>query len=273
MGNPDQLTRRRRSTTTAQRAAQRTAEPRTQHKTPQTSAQPAGKTWRRTVLYGAGTLSMLLISMVSSLSLWIALPYAFLDWSPTLVTSGSMEPLVSPGDVVMLRPVSPDELVPNTVVLYDRPDTGRVLHRILEQMPDGTFRTGGDANSVPDSSFVHLEDIKGAAVLAVPWVGRPSLWLAQGRYGLLGAAAALLVVVLRLAPRSFDPSFDPWASGSRINPAEVLLGRTGGNPADRRASAGLHLLPATLHATVLERLNAQSAAAARRTAHLLEGLS
>jgi len=269
VGNPDQLTRRRRSSTTAQRAAQRTGQPRTQ----QASGQPAAKPWRRTVLYGAGTLSMLLISMVSSLSLWIALPFAFLDWSPTLVTSGSMEPLVSPGDVVMLRPVTPGELVPNTVVLYDRPDTGRVLHRILEQMPDGTFRTGGDANSVPDSAFVHLGDIKGAAVLAVPWVGRPSLWLAQGRYGLLAAAAALLLVVLRLAPRSFDPAFDPWASGGRINPAEVLLGRAGGDPADRRASAGLHLLPVTLHATVLERLHAQSAVAARRTAHLLEGLS
>jgi hypothetical protein len=80
-------------------------------------------------------------------------------------------------------------------------------------------------------------------------------------------------VVLRLAPRSFDPAFDPWASGRRINPAEVLLGRASGNPGDRRASAGVHLLPVTLHATVLERLQAQSTAAARRTAHLLEGLS
>jgi signal peptidase I len=271
MGNPDQLTRRRRSSTTAQRAAGRSTERPVPDRAP--SAQPAGKPWRRTVLYGAGTLSMLLISMVSSLSLWIALPLLFLHWSPTLVTSGSMEPLVSPGDVVMIRPVAPEELVPNSVVLYDRPDTGRVLHRILEQMPDGTFRTGGDANSVPDSAFVHLENIKGAAVLAVPWVGRPSLWFAQGRYGLLAAAAGVLLVVLRLAPRSFDPAFDPWASGRRINPAEVLLGRAVGDPADRRATAGAHLLPVTLHAAVLERLNAQSSAARLRTVHLLEGLS
>jgi signal peptidase I len=216
---------------------------------------------------------MLLISMASSLSLWIALPWAFLHWSPTLVTSGSMEPLVAPGDIVMIRSVTPEELVPNTVVLYDRPDTGRVLHRILEQMPDGTFRTGGDANAVPDSAFVHLEDIKGAAVLAVPWVGRPSLWLAQGRYQLLGVSAVGLLVVLRLAPRSFDPAFDPWASGRRVNPAEVLLGRRGGDADDRRASAGDHLLPVTLHATVLERLGAQSTVATRRTAHLLEGVA
>jgi signal peptidase I len=273
MGNANQLTRRARSTTTAERAS---SEPSTTSGATPGSAKAAArmtKTWQRTVLYGAGTISMLIISMTCSLSLWIFLPWGFLGWQPTLVTSGSMEPLVTPGDVVMIRPVAPEELLPNTVVLYDRPDTGRVLHRILEQMPDGTFRTGGDANAVPDSAFVHLEDIKGAAVLAVPWVGRPSLWFAQGRYVLLGGAVLVLLVVLRLAPRSFDPAFDPWASGTRVNPAEVLLGRSGGNALDRRASAGKRLLPATLHATVLERLDAQTAAAQRRTAHLLEGLS
>jgi signal peptidase I len=215
---------------------------------------------------------MLLISMVSSLSLWIALPWAFLGWSPTLVTSGSMQPLVTPGDVVMIRPVSPRELTPNTVVLFRR-DGERILHRIVEQLPDGTFRTQGDANAVPDSEFVHAEQIRGAAVLAVPWVGRPSLWLSQGRYLALGAAGVVLVIVVVLAPRSFDPAYDPWSSGRRINPAEVLLGRSAGSPADRNGSAGRRLLPETLHATVLERLAAQTVAAHRRTASLLEGLS
>ncbi|WP_137159019.1 signal peptidase I, partial [Blastococcus sp. CCUG 61487] len=210
----------------------------------------AGRPWQRTALYGAGTLSMLLISMVSSLSLWIALPWVFLGWSPTLVTSGSMEPLVSPGDVVLVRPVQASDLVANTVVLYDRPDSGRVLHRVLEQLPDGTLRTAGDANPVPDGEPVRLDEVEGAAVLAVPWVGRPSLWFAQSRYELLAGAAVVLLVVLRLAPRSFDPAFDPWSSGTRVNPAEVLLGRSSGSPADRRTTAGDHLLPAALHAAV-----------------------
>jgi signal peptidase I len=234
---------------------------------------PDRKTWRRTVLYGAGTISMLVITMATSLSLWIAFPWAFLGWQPTLVTSGSMEPLVAPGDVVMIRPVTPAELAPNTVVLYDRPDTGRVLHRILEQLPDGTFRTGGDANASPDSAFVHVEDIQGAAVLAVPWIGHPSLWLYQGRTVVLVAAGLALLAGLRLAPRAFDPAFDPWASGRRVNPAEVLLGRTGDRRGDRQPAAGQRLLPESLHELVHGRLAAQSTAAQRRTVQLLEGLS
>lgn len=233
---------------------------------------PEQKTWRRTALYAAGTASMLLISMAGSLSLWIAFPMAFLGWSPTLVTSGSMSPLVAPGDVVMIRTVSPEELTPNVVVLYDRPDTGRVLHRILEQLPDGTFRTGGDANASPDSASVHLEEIEGAAVIAVPWIGRPSLWLHEGRTVPLVLAGIVLLAGLRLAPRAFDPAFDPWASGARVNPAEVLLGRRG-NPDDRRAATTQRLLPDTLHKLVHDRLAAQSTAARNRTVQLLEGLS
>jgi signal peptidase I len=234
---------------------------------------PAGRPWLRPVLYGAGTVSMLMISMVSSLSLWIALPWGFLGWSPTLVTSGSMEPLVTPGDVVMVRPVPVDELVPNTVILFDRADGQRVLHRIVEHLPDGTFRTQGDANAVPDSEFLHAESIGGAAVLAVPWVGRPSLWFSEGRIVPLAVTALSLLAVLLLAPRSFDPAFDPWAAGRRVNPAEVLLGRSGGSRVDRRGGAGRRLLPETLHGLVLERLAAQSLAAQRRTVHLIEGLS
>jgi len=232
-----------------------------------------GKSVKRTVLYGAGTISMLLISMISSLSLWIALPWLFLDWSPTLVTSGSMQPLVAPGDVVMIRPTTAEELTPNTVILFDRADDTRVLHRIVEQMPDGTYRTQGDANAVPDSEFVQLDQVEGSAVLAVPWVGRPSLWLSEGRVPFVAATAVAIVVVLVLAPRSFDPAYDPWASGRRVNPAEVLLGRSAGSRGERRAGAGRRLLPETLHGLVIERLTAQSVAAQRRTAHLLEGLS
>ena len=261
MGNTDELSTRaasRRPAATARAAAPTAA---------------AARTWQRTVLYGAGTVCMLMISMASSLSLWIALPYAFLGWSPTLVTSGSMEPLVTPGDVVMVRPVAPEQLVPNTVVLYDRPETGRVLHRILEQLPDGTFRTGGDANASPDSAFVHVEDIQGSAVLAVPWVGRPSLWLHEGRTAAVVATGIGLLVALRLSPRAFDPAFDPWASGTRVNPAEVLLGRMGGHRNDRRAADNVRLLPAKLHDLVHSRLAAQSTAAQLRTVQLLEGLS
>jgi hypothetical protein len=110
-------------------------------------------------------------------------------------------------------------------------------------------------------------------VLAVPFIGRPALWLFDGRVLPLVGTGAALLVVLGLAPRSFDPAYDPWAAGRRVNPAEVLLGRSSGARADRRENAGRRLLPETLHGVVLERLAAQTATAQRRTVQLVEGLS
>lgn len=215
---------------------------------------------------------MLAISMVASLALWIALPWALLGWTPTLVTSGSMAPLVSPGDVVMIRPVSSADLGPDTVVLYDRSESGRILHRIVAALPDGTFRTRGDANADVDSAPVAVADVRGAAVLAVPWIGQPSLWLHDGRALPLAAAGIVLLVLLALAPRAFDPAFDPWVAAQRVNPAELLLDRAGAHPGDRRADSS-RLLPENLHNLVHERLAGQSGVAAARTIQLLEGLS
>jgi signal peptidase I len=223
-------------------------------------------------MYASGTLSMLLISMLVSLSLWIALPWAFLGWSPTLVTSGSMTPLVTPGDVVMVRPVSAGDLGPDTVVLYDRPETGRILHRIVEALPDGSFRTKGDANASPDSALVQREDVRGVAVLSVPWIGRPSLWLYQGHTARLVLTAGVALLLVTLAPRAYDRAFDPWGSTRRVNPAEVLLDGTG-TGTDRPEDDGSRLLPGGLHDLVHQRLAGQGVAVARRTAHLVEGLS
>jgi signal peptidase I len=213
-----------------------------------TAVKPAARPWLRPVLYGAGTVSMLMISMATSLALWIGLPWALLGWSPTLVTSGSMEPLVTPGDVVMLRPVTDDELVPNAVVLFERADDERVLHRIVEQLPDGSFRTQGDANAAPDSEVLHAEQIRGAAVLAVPWIGRPSLWLSERRVGhLVGTAVALLSPSPWPPAPSTRPSTPgpPGAGSTRprscsdARPAAPRSGRTGrvGGCSPRRCTA------------------------------------
>jgi hypothetical protein len=56
-----------------------------------------------------------------------------------------------------------------------------------------------------------------------------------------------------------------------VNPAEVLLGRRAPSGAGSRSGSGL--LPEAMRGVVLGRLAAQTHAAERRTAVLLEGLS
>jgi len=69
-----------------------------------------------------------------------------------------------PGDVVLLRP----------------PGRSAVLHRVVAVLSDGSVRTKGDANLVPDFEPTPAAQIEGRAVAALPvgevlerWRGEP----------------------------------------------------------------------------------------------------
>ena len=101
---------------------------------------------------------------------------------PSVVVTGSMEPMIYPGDVILLQQMQTEEqvrsLVPGDVIQFQR-DEIRITHRIVEILDDGignlTFRTKGDNNSTEDSRLVHPNDIKGELVRVVPKIGYPSL--------------------------------------------------------------------------------------------------
>ena len=182
------------------------------------------RSWRATTFFAAGTVSLLVLSLLGSLVLWVTLPWALLSWSPTLVVSGSMSPAVDEGDVVLIRAVDAGAVGRDTVVLYTHPDLGRVLHRVIGPHPRGGYLLQGDANPHPDTAPVHPGQLHGAAILLVPWVGLPSLWLVRGNYPALAAAAALLVGSCPYCPKpSTLPSIRGSVGGDRYSPMSCPL--------------------------------------------------
>lgn len=130
---------------------------------------------------GAGAVLTLLLLTVAPLA-W--------GWQPLVVTSGSMGPLIRPGDVVLVQP-DPDDVVLGSVVTFRGADDGLVTHRVVEVTADG-YVTRGDANPVTDSTVVRREDLVGRVRALVPWVGLPAVTVrggadASGR-GTTGAA-------------------------------------------------------------------------------------
>jgi signal peptidase len=103
---------------------------------------------------------------------------------PSVIVTGSMEPLMNPGDLVLLRQMQTEDQLSNLlagdVIQFQRDDI-RITHRIVEVIEDDAgnvlFRTKGDNNSSEDSRLVHPNDIKGTLVKVVPKVGFPSLVL------------------------------------------------------------------------------------------------
>ena len=138
------------------------------------------------------------LTLVLGLLLWSVLP-VLAGWESTVVMSGSMSPKLVSGDVVLVRPVDPGSLSAGQVVLVDDPDRpGRLrLHRLVKIDSDGTLLLKGDANPQADSAEVGPEAAHGVAALRVPYIGRPSVWLAEGRsLRLAGVGGAFVVTVL-----------------------------------------------------------------------------
>ena len=118
------------------------------------------------------------------LLLWVVIP-SLVMWSPpVLITSGSMEPGIRAGDVVVMGASEGVGLVPGTVVTFrDQAFEDRLTtHRITAAIDDGSYVTKGDANPGPDSTPLTPDGVAGVPRVLVSTVGVPLLWIEQGRY-------------------------------------------------------------------------------------------
>ncbi len=135
---------------------------------------------------------------------FLALAPRLVGFQGHAVVSGSMEPRVSPGDVVLTRPVLAQDLQPGQVLLFPDPEGADrlVLHRLVSFDARGDLVTRGDANQSNDSTHVPASSVIGEAQLRVPYVGLPVYWRLTGQWGHLGGLTALLAAatVTTLAP-------------------------------------------------------------------------
>jgi signal peptidase I len=170
----------------------------------------------------ASLLAWLYLYLLIWLGAWILVSFALLGWHPVVITGGSMAPQIQLGDVVMLADAR-GEVDAGLVITY--PDPVRpgalVTHRIDRVLEDGTYRTRGDANRVPDPVSVEPSEVLGVGRLLVPAIGLPAAWIQRGSFGLLTAWVAFttLAAWLALSPTGRGA---PRRRNRRAVPAPVL---------------------------------------------------
>ncbi|MCO7220800.1 signal peptidase I [Klenkia sp. PcliD-1-E] len=152
--------------------------------------------------WAAWAVSTAAVAVLGTVALLVATTVvpALAGWSADAVVSGSMQPVLQVGDVVLARPAAADELRPGDVLVVadpDRPGAHRV-HRLVGQDAAG-LRLRGDANPAPDSSPVPPEDVLGVAVVRLPLVGWPLVWARAGAVGPLAGLAVAVAGLLALA--------------------------------------------------------------------------
>lgn len=115
-----------------------------------------------------------------------------------VVLSGSMEPSISTGDVVIVDAADPTSVEEGDVITYTRsegetPTTHRVVD-VLEENGGLAFQTQGDANDQPDASAVQASQVHGSVMLTIPYIGYVISFVNTP----LGLVALIVVPVLLL---------------------------------------------------------------------------
>ena len=113
------------------------------------------------------------------------------------VVSGSMEPAIPTGSLVMIKGVDAQEVQAEDVIaFYGGPDSHAIItHRVVEnRVVMGEFITKGDANAENDMNPVKYDALIGKVAFSLPVFGAVAQMLTSGE----GKIVAALVIVVSL---------------------------------------------------------------------------
>lgn len=116
----------------------------------------------------------------------VPMPFGY---GASVVLSGSMEPTISVGDLILIR--EEEDYVPGDIVVYQTGSLS-VVHRLVS-IEEGSVITRGDANNVEDEPFP-LELLKGKVFAVVPKVGY-GIWVLKSPIGILVTLALAILLV------------------------------------------------------------------------------
>jgi signal peptidase len=133
-----------------------------------------------------------------------SLPMPF-GYGASVVLSGSMEPVLSVNDLVLIKETQ--DIAPGDIIVYES-GGALIIHRV--QSVDGdTVTTRGDANNVADEPF-DVSNVRGKMVAVFPVVGGLARILKTpvGTAALLAAAFVLIELSYRSERRQDDDEME-----------------------------------------------------------------
>lgn len=113
----------------------------------------------------------------------------FMGYKPFIVLSGSMEPTVLTGDIVLIKETAAENIAQNDIIAF-RTDANTetvVTHRVTEVVNENgaiSFLTKGDANIGADANEVKAEELEGKYLMRAGGLGHFAIFL-QTPVGLL----------------------------------------------------------------------------------------
>lgn len=174
---------------------------------------------KRAVEY-LGFTSLILL-MAAAVLIYLA-PH--LGWRVNAVLSGSMEPQLKVGSLVIARPVEPEAISVGDIIIFWPTTVGEnlVSHRVISIGHSSPlyFETKGDASDTPDPFTVPARNLVGRIWLHVPYVGYAAEFLKTPFGFVLGLVVPALIIIA-VYVRSIRRAL---SKDEKQNPDEVTSG-------------------------------------------------
>ena len=122
-------------------------------------------------------------------------------YCPLIVLTGSMEPEINSGDLIICRQIAGGEVAVGDIIAFFDPDstgTAVLTHRVVEIIEnDGVlaFRTKGDANNAEDRLPVPAADLVGAYQFRIAGAGNAAMFM-QTTAGLIVCVVLPLILLV-----------------------------------------------------------------------------
>lgn len=163
-----------------------------------------------------GLLNGIIILCLALIAILLLVPTA-LGYKSMAVISGSMEPDIPVGSVVIVKDVMPKNLKTGDVITYQISEGTMVTHRINSIDKDKEeIVTKGDVNDVADANPVKYDRVIGKMAACIPLLGYISIYIKTplGIAVVCGIISALILL-------NFLPSIKENEEGEQLNRTDV----------------------------------------------------
>lgn len=135
------------------------------------------------------------------------------------VLTGSMQPEVNAGDVVIESRIAPLDAKVGDIVTFRDPEHQErlITHRVRRVQPDGGqvgFTTKGDANNAVETWRIARDGTIGRVEFRLPKLGYPLAWISGGPTRLLLLVVPAVLLGLLELRRIWFPNREEVADGS-----------------------------------------------------------
>lgn len=140
-------------------------------------------------------INFLIIIVLAALALYLIVPRV-LGMKTFAVLSGSMEPEIPVGSIVVTKDIEPEKITAGQIITYSLDGDTMVTHRVVKNDKIKKQLTmKGDANMVEDGEPISYDRVVGHAVSKLPYAGYVVIYI-KTPLGIACICGLLFILIL-----------------------------------------------------------------------------